>query len=226
MTDNQAAINLAKTLKELRTRSGYSHKRLSNELMDRYGIKISDDSLMQYEIDSEYHSKAKYGLPGIKMRVDTLYCLADLYGVSLDYLLGLTKIETVLGNEQSAASLDLPEKFISHVMFIDANSLTGEKKTLKMVLSDNRFFDAINAITLTRTALFQESPQNHNFDHSELDSLRRQVFELSGGAHSIIHSTLAVKSLLYTAEKLFSEVAENCVSEFCEAQQCDYPLDE
>lgn len=43
---------------------------------------------MNYEVSREEHSK-KY--KNLGMRVEYLYCLADFYGVSTDYLLGLTK---------------------------------------------------------------------------------------------------------------------------------------
>ena len=158
--------------------------------------------------------------------IDSLVKLAKYFNVSCDYLLGLSEIRSVVGNEQSAMTLDLPDNFVNYILFIDTNQLTGEKQTLKMVLSDNRFFEAINAITLTRTALFRESPDGNDYDFDQMESLRKQLFELSGGAHSIIHSSLAVKSLLYSAEKIFSEVAEDCVAKFCDIQECDYPLDD
>ena len=149
--------------------------------------------------------------------------LAQHYGVSCDFLLGSSPIPSVIGNEQSAASLDLPDNFINYILFIGKNQ-SAKKETLKMILSDNRFFEAINAITLTRAVLFQETSDNDDYDLEELESLRKKLFELSGGKQSIVHSSLAVKSLLYSAEKYFSEVAEDCVATFCDIQKCDYPL--
>ncbi len=70
---------------------GLSHKKLADELIARYGIRISPDVLKVYEINDEFHSR--FGdLKG--MRIEYLYCLADFYRVSTDYLLGITDIET------------------------------------------------------------------------------------------------------------------------------------
>ena len=54
-------------------------------MLDQYGVKISSDSLINYEVMDTNHSKA-YKNQG--MRVEYLRCLADFYKVSADYLLG------------------------------------------------------------------------------------------------------------------------------------------
>lgn len=79
---------MADRLRLLRESRKLSHEKLSKTLSEKYGIKISSDSLMNYEVSREEHSK-KYKNMG--MRVEYLYCLADFYGVSTDYLLGLAE---------------------------------------------------------------------------------------------------------------------------------------
>lgn len=79
---------MADRLRLLRESKKLSHEKLSKTLSEKYGIKISSDSLMNYEVSREEHSK-KYKNMG--MRVEYLYCLADFYGVSTDYLLGLAE---------------------------------------------------------------------------------------------------------------------------------------
>lgn len=87
MDIQEISLSMGEKLKKLREEHGYSFPKLISELNERYGLKITDDSLKAYEIDNKYHSKAPK-TPNMKMRVETLYCLADLYDVSVDYLLG------------------------------------------------------------------------------------------------------------------------------------------
>lgn len=84
---------LGKRLKSLREEHGLSHEKLINLLNEKYGISISRDSVMAYEISDETRSKS-CKLPNLGMRVEYLYCLADFYGVSIDYLFGNTDIPT------------------------------------------------------------------------------------------------------------------------------------
>ena len=76
---------MAKRLKQLREEKGLSHEKLSKSLSDQYGVKISSDSLINYEVTDLNHSKA---CKNQGMRVEYLRCLADFYGVSTDYILG------------------------------------------------------------------------------------------------------------------------------------------
>lgn len=92
--DKQAiSFVVGKRLKELREERLLSHDKLKDQLKEKYGISVSRDSLMAYEISDETRAKADK-LPNMGMRSETLYCLADFYGVSLDYLLGKTDIKS------------------------------------------------------------------------------------------------------------------------------------
>lgn len=91
MDKKQTSFTLGARLKELRQEHGLSHVQLSNQLKDKYNISVSRDSLMAYEVADDTRSKANK-LPNLGMRVEYLYCLADFYGVSIDYLLGKTDI--------------------------------------------------------------------------------------------------------------------------------------
>ena len=87
MSDVKAESKIiAKRLKELRQKFGLSHVQLSNLLKEKKGLKISHDSLQIYEV-AEPHSRANANLG---MRVEYLIALADIYGVTTDYLLGRT----------------------------------------------------------------------------------------------------------------------------------------
>lgn len=85
------SIEMAKRLKEERQRKKLSHVALSKLLKATYGIEISKDSLQNYEVSTESHTKS---FTNNGMRVEYLRCLADFYDVSTDYLLGLTDIRS------------------------------------------------------------------------------------------------------------------------------------
>lgn len=91
MDSKNLSFVMAKRLKDLRKSKKLSHASLCKELKDKYGISISRDILMQYEVETEHHSK-KFANNG--MRVETLRYIADYYNVSTDYLLGISDTPT------------------------------------------------------------------------------------------------------------------------------------
>ena len=93
MDRQSISFTMGQRLKDLREERGLSHTELIKQLSDKYAISISRDSLMAYEIADESRAKASK-LPNLGMRVEYLYCLADFFEVSLDYLLGRTNIRT------------------------------------------------------------------------------------------------------------------------------------
>lgn len=97
--NNDCSIVMAERIKTLREKRGLSHERLSKAIKEKYGIEISSDSLMNYEVSDENHTK--FG-KNRGMRVQYLCCLSDFYGVSSDYILGMSDIKTPDTNAQSA----------------------------------------------------------------------------------------------------------------------------
>lgn len=95
------SFTLGQRLKDLREECGLSHIELIKQLSDKYDVSLSRDSLMAYEIADETRAKASK-LPNLGMRVEYLYCLADFFEVSIDYLLGKTDAKSVEYNIQSA----------------------------------------------------------------------------------------------------------------------------
>ena len=83
------SFEMGSRLKSLREEKGLSYQELADALLDNYEIKISKDSLRDYEINKDFRSKAKL-LPNLGMRTEYLYVLAKFYGVSADWLLGLS----------------------------------------------------------------------------------------------------------------------------------------
>lgn len=86
-TNTPESIEMANRLKELRKERNLSHIKLSEALREKYNISISKDSLIAYEVTSAMHDKA---CANQGMRAEYLRCLADFYGVSTDYILGIT----------------------------------------------------------------------------------------------------------------------------------------
>lgn len=118
--DNEKSFLVARRLKSERNRAKLSHAKLSEAIQEKYGISISVDSLKGYEVDTE--NKAKTG-SNKGMRIEYLYCLADFYGVSTDYLLGIsnsrsrnTEIRTISNatglSDKSILKLTLDKEFI------------------------------------------------------------------------------------------------------------------
>ncbi|HJB81389.1 MAG TPA: helix-turn-helix domain-containing protein [Candidatus Flavonifractor intestinigallinarum] len=86
MNRKELSFEMGSRLKSLREERHISYQELADALLEKYGIKISKDSLRDYEISSDYRSKAK-SLPNLGMRTEYLIALSDFYEVSTDYLL-------------------------------------------------------------------------------------------------------------------------------------------
>lgn len=89
--DKSISFITAQRLKELRTQKGLSYESLRKALMEEYGIDISVDSLKNYEVTKDGHVRA-YKNEG--MRLSYLRCFADFYGVSSDYILGISDVKS------------------------------------------------------------------------------------------------------------------------------------
>ena len=89
--DKSKSLIMAQRLKDLRAERGLSHESLRNALKKKYEIDISVDSLKNYEVSKTPHAKA-YKNDG--MRVEYLRCLADFYGVSSDFILGISDVKS------------------------------------------------------------------------------------------------------------------------------------
>lgn len=89
---NDLSMALAQRLKELRKSKGLTYAGLSEALKTEYGIHISKESLSNYEVSTAIpHSKSG---KNEGMNVKYLRCLADFYGVSTDYLLGRSEVQS------------------------------------------------------------------------------------------------------------------------------------
>lgn len=137
---------MAARLKELREAHGFSHLRLSAALREKYGIKISKDALISYEAP-EFHARAGAN-EGMSVRY--LRSLADFYGVSVGYILGLEDLPDPDANKRAfqqmtglndAALSVLTEKFAAQSRLFPAGTMTPSA-FINRLLSTPRMFEA------------------------------------------------------------------------------------
>lgn len=120
--NSEVKIKTAERLKQLREDSGFSHDRLASALHKKYGNDeekpiISSGVLKNYEVIDKYHTKFD---AGFGMNITYLVMFADFYGVSTDYLLGLTGVKTPDVKIQAATKmLGLSEEAIANIKSIN-----------------------------------------------------------------------------------------------------------
>ena len=122
MDKMKQSFKMANRIKDLRKekaeregRKTISHEFLSSEIKRIYGVDVKKDSLINYEISEKDRTKAE-NTPNLKMRVEVLLCLADYFGVSLDYLVGRSNIRRDEINGVLAVDLGLSDLAITNLL--------------------------------------------------------------------------------------------------------------
>lgn len=140
MFDIERKKKIAQRIKKLRKSKKLSHQKLAEELRKKYNITISKDSLIQYEVDTEHHSKWDK-LKG--MNIEYLYYLADFFNVSVDYILGITD------NPTTDKTLD----FICNYTGLSQSAVntlrqlnTTKCKTISQIIESNEFLNIVHII--------------------------------------------------------------------------------
>lgn len=123
MDSKELSRRMGRRLKEEREKLGLSHIALSDAIFERYNVRIAKDSLINYEVSDEHHTKA-YKNNG--MRVEYLRYLADFYEVSADWLLGLSDVR----------SIDAGTKFICEYLGLSENAIYSLQQ-----ISSKKMFD-------------------------------------------------------------------------------------
>lgn len=197
-----------------------SHVRLSAALYEKYGVKISRDSLMSYEISDPYHSKAGKNKG---MRVEYLRCLADFYGVSADYILGTSSIRSAIPDMQQAVQYSLlSEKAISTIRGLGNGLLPpSQLDKLNWLLSNNRFVYGVTSRmdNLEKTAAdFHRCGRKFNSANVEYiknhlsDAISANFLEAED---NLVKSQDIVELSLYKANRELTGVLDEFVKEFC-----------
>lgn len=142
MDTDKLSVALATRLKQERTSRNLSHVALRNALKEQYGIDISKDTLINYETGLN-HAKTKKNLG---MRVEYLMYFADFFGVSSDYLLGLSDIRSPdLDTRSICQKTGLTEKSLKNLLAIIHQEHYG--KGVNALLSSEyaiEFFDRVD----------------------------------------------------------------------------------
>ena len=210
MDSKELSFKMGKRLKEERERKGLSHVGLSNALYERYGVRIAKDSLINYEVCVENHAKS---FKNNGMRVEYLRYLADFYGVSTDWLVGLSNVRNPNPSVRSICEvLGLTESSVGVLRewIIENKDFFGVGKALNAFLTEGEFIWAMTDMNLL---LRQLNGLNTIIDTSEerierkaeptMDSVRKFIGEIDdakmrAGYHrfeAIDHFTAALDNL-------------------------------
>lgn len=123
--NDKNSILLSKRLKELREEKKLSHEKLCEQLQQA-GVKVGLQSLKNFEVTEKRHSKFEAAKG---MKAETLFNLAEFYGVSVDYLLGRTEIKSIDNKVQAACEVTgLNEEAINNLVYLK-NIINGTKLT-------------------------------------------------------------------------------------------------
>lgn len=91
MLDTERKMMIAQRLRQLRKEAGLTRDGLSKAIEKKSGFSISKQMFDQYEVLNQENAKWD-SVSG--MSLEKLYYIADFYGVSTEYVLGLTDIRT------------------------------------------------------------------------------------------------------------------------------------
>lgn len=166
--DIEKSFIMAERLKQLREEKGLSHEKLSKALFDQYGVKISSDSLINYEVADAGHTKA-YKNQG--MRVEYLRCLADFYGVSADYILG--QINDPCRAPSAIDELGFSEKAVRWFTEINAVKKYGMIWDINPIFENSYFqllvYSIVDYINATKAEEIYDQIHNQYFDFDNVE---------------------------------------------------------
>lgn len=176
--DLKTSFCIANRLKSERIRAGLSHAKLSESMREKYGISISVDSLKGYEVEKE--SQTKTG-SNMGMRIEYLYHFADFYGVSSDYLLGISDVRSKNENVQSIRNATgLSESAIERLISWKTNSLNSFLEKNASTLKPTNFIESLieyrEIYLLARIyGELQEDKKRYNNRESEYQERKEQL---------------------------------------------------
>lgn len=191
MNEKKQSFLMAERLKALRESKGLSHVGLKNALFEKYGFEISRDSLMAYEVQDEYHKKA---FANLGASVQIMSTLARFYGVSIDYLMGLSDYPTADVSAAAAAKY-LGFKNLQAVEAIKAEADIIEK----LVLSKNfsQFADTLNEYD----SLLNQPLVNEVDSSSERIEFKDSGYTVTGLTRAKLFS-IAKNEIVYALNKI------------------------
>lgn len=207
-TDMSWSSVMAERLKQLRKAKGLSHDKLSDALANRYGISISKDSLMNYEVSNRFHTR-KGSNKG--MRVEYLRYFSDFYNVSTDYLLGLTDIKATNEDVQAVCRVTgLKEDNIYDLMGLNKPQ---EAPYLREMVNEFLCYAVDDRAIVTYMAFRKYIDMDnqrwhdlHNLSHAEYERKAEEMRQFVAAAEE--HGYL-IMSYGYAAERKWKRLQED-----------------
>ena len=214
---------MAKRLKDLRGDYDLSHEGLSKELYDRYGVKISSDSLMNYEVTDPYHTKARKNQG---MRIEYLSILSDFYGVSSDYLMGRSNAKSIDQNMSAVMEFTgLTERSVESIRILHTTEhLAKNLNVLNWLLSNLYFIINIMSYIDDYKVKCQDFFALNNAYFNLMDSYDDRGIaideeinrELTERYKVVCESEDKKDIVLFRINKLFGEILDGFIGEFCD----------
>lgn len=142
-----------------------------------------------------------------------LKSIAEKCDVSADWLLGRSDLVYKESNEETAKTLELPERFISELRFILDRSLVYEVNALKNILASDGFWEAIQAIAFAAfncLAAGESGIEGEVTDETKLEirKLDDEVRKVTNQVFCACRTSFAVNGLQFRAQECFNHTVE------------------
>lgn len=219
---------LAQNLKELRKNKGISTEKLSQKIKELYGISISADSLANYEVDDQYHTKY---LKNMGMRVEYLQCLSDFYGVTVDYLLGNTNDPSPkpcavddLGLSPDAITAIM--KYGKHVNRLQPEIQNTRRRIFSSLVSMSRFWFLLDEIRIISGIPSIPDTMEEMDDYLDTLQFDFALYKKYGGKYHIIDSNSYKEYLSQSMSRGLMKLIEDVIEkEETEGENGEYHTD-
>ncbi len=209
--NDKNSILLSKRLKELREEKKLSHEKLCEQLQQA-GVKVGLQSLKNFEVTEKRHSKFEAAKG---MKVETLFNLAEFYGVSVDYLLGRAETKSIDNKVQAACEVTGLKERSVQLISIYSRIFSEE---LNFVFQDYDFYELIKFLKTYAIAYKSKYNSDRNiFDETTVEAI--SFLELQG----FVVMTNAENNL-YQCEQSFMESALQILADIeslCDDEEFD-----
>lgn len=157
----------------------------------------------------------------------TLAAIARLFGVSVDWLVGVSEYRTTANREESAASLGIPENFVERLRVIKEYNMIAEICTVYPLLGNPNFLDALEYVTLAVQNNFGRDIGTQKRKEADIAKIRvgedphpwekdpqfikiiNAIEKMTGGELSIFPKNRAVMAYLDEAQRAFFKAAQS-----------------
>lgn len=207
----EAMLKTKERLQDLRKERKWSYEMLERKLYER-GAHIDRNTLWAFEVDDQLHPKYQRTR---KMRIEQLVALADVFDVSVEYLLGISDFRKReyqgIGKE-----LNLTPSAVDRLK--DLQKDRSAMYILNRLLVNEGFIRAIHslrkAVTAEKLHQIRSAPktQTGNSNPQELENARNVLrkyglIDTPARLVSLYHARNAVEEM----SKAFKDVVENMV---------------